>query len=114
MRQTSRCYNCGLPDHQTQVCPRYGPRYPEPGKTALDYAAKAQEIMNLVAADIVKEHNAEHQEDGEDEGIQADERERRNARARAARARAAAERAEQGEGAPGDQELRQGGGMEQG
>lgn len=53
---TTRCYNCGVPGHQTQACPRYGPRYPEPGKTHLDYAQQAQEIMNKVAADILAEH----------------------------------------------------------
>ena len=53
---TTRCYNCGVPGHQTQVCPRYGPRFPEPGKSAEDYVELAQEIMNKVAADILLDH----------------------------------------------------------
>lgn len=53
---TTRCYNCGVSGHQTQVCPRYGPRYPEPGKSTEDYAELAQQIMNQVAADILLEH----------------------------------------------------------
>ena len=52
-----RCYNCGLPGHKTQICPRYGPRYPEPGKTVTDYAEENQRILNLFAADIVEEHD---------------------------------------------------------
>lgn len=53
---TSRCYNCGVPGHQTQVCPRYGPRCPEPGKAFADYAKEHERIMDLVAADILAEH----------------------------------------------------------
>lgn len=59
---TSRCYNCGLQGHQTQVCPRYGPRYPEPGKSSQDYGAEVQRIMDLIAADIVAEHTADHED----------------------------------------------------
>ena len=60
---TSRCYNCGLPGHQTQACPRHGPRYPAPGKTAADYVEQAERVRNLIAQDIVNEHNANHLED---------------------------------------------------
>ena len=60
---TSRCYNCGIPGHQTQDCPRHGPRYPEPGKSFKDYAAKYQEIMDLVAADILREHMGHSEDD---------------------------------------------------
>jgi len=51
-----RCRNCGLLGHKTQVCPRYGPWYPEPGKTKEDYAKEAERIANLVAADVIAEH----------------------------------------------------------
>lgn len=63
MSVTSRCYNCGLPGHQTQVCPHYGPRYPAPGKTAEDYAEVTDRVRKLIAADIINEHNADHSED---------------------------------------------------
>lgn len=63
MSVTSRCYNCGLKGHQTQVCPHYGPRYPAPGKTAEDYAKVADKVRKLIAADIINEHNADHSED---------------------------------------------------
>ncbi len=60
-----RCYNCGLQGHKTQHCPSYGPRYPEPGKTAQDYGDEADRIMKLFAADIVAEHS-EVDEDEDD------------------------------------------------
>lgn len=62
---TTRCYNCGLPGHQTQVCPRYGPRFPEPGKTINDYAEEQQRIMDLVALDVITEHYGLSEEQGE-------------------------------------------------
>jgi hypothetical protein len=43
-------------NHKTQHCPRYGPWYPEPGKTREDYAELAAEIADKVAADILAEH----------------------------------------------------------
>lgn len=59
----SRCRNCGILDHKTQHCPRYGPWYPEPGKTRADYAELAAEITEKVAQDILAEHEAhEHAE----------------------------------------------------
>jgi len=57
-----RCYNCGLEGHKTQVCPSYGPHYPEPGKTREDYKELSQRIANRFAADIIQEH--EVHEDG--------------------------------------------------
>jgi hypothetical protein len=57
-----RCYNCGLEGHRTQVCPSYGPWYPEPGKDKGDYADKAQHIANLFAADIIREHGGDDDE----------------------------------------------------
>jgi len=60
-----RCYNCGLQGHKTQHCPSYGPRYPEPGKTAQDYGDEANRIMALFAADILAEHS-EVDEDEDD------------------------------------------------
>ena len=65
----SRCRNCGILNHQTQHCPRYGPWYPEPGKTREDYAALAERIVTLVAGDILAEHEGseghEHPEEME-------------------------------------------------
>lgn len=60
-----RCYNCGNLGHKTQFCPRFGPRYPEPGKTSQDYGDEAQRIANLFAADIV----AEHEDHGEGDPV---------------------------------------------
>jgi hypothetical protein len=53
---TIRCYNCGGIGHLTQHCARYGPRYPEPGKSSQDYGEDAQRIANLFAEDIIREH----------------------------------------------------------
>lgn len=52
-----RCRNCGILDHRTQACPRYGPWYPEPGKSRADYSEVADEIGRLVARDILHEHD---------------------------------------------------------
>jgi predicted RNA-binding Zn-ribbon protein involved in translation (DUF1610 family) len=51
-----RCYNCGLQGHKTQHCPKFGPRYPAPGKTRQDYVDEDDRIMGLFAADILAEH----------------------------------------------------------
>ena len=59
----NRCLNCGGLGHGERVCPRYGPHYPEPGKTAEDYADERVRIMNLVAEDIVKEHDGPSEDD---------------------------------------------------
>ena len=58
-----RCRNCGLLGHKTQTCPRYGPWYPEPGKTKEDYAKDAERIANLVAADVIAEHEGHELQD---------------------------------------------------
>jgi hypothetical protein len=54
-----RCRNCGEL-HPTQTCEVHGPWYPEEGKTAGDYAELTEKIANLVAADIIAEHEANH------------------------------------------------------
>lgn len=59
-----RCYNCGVVGHKTQVCPSYGPRYPEPGKTRLDYGDLEKQIANLFAADIIREHEEGYDDAG--------------------------------------------------
>lgn len=51
-----RCLNCGKPDHSTVKCETYGPRYMEPGKTLMDYEDEHRRIMDLVARDIIAEH----------------------------------------------------------
>jgi hypothetical protein len=58
-----RCRNCGLLGHRTQVCPRYGPWYPEPGKTKEDYEKEATRIAQLVAADVIAEHEGRELQD---------------------------------------------------
>lgn len=58
-----RCYNCGLPGHLTQYCPSYGPRFPAPGKSSQDYGDETQRISNLIAGDIVQQHEERHQDD---------------------------------------------------
>lgn len=58
----TRCRNCGDPYHLTQHCPRFGPWYPEPGKTAEDYKDKAAYITTLVAQDILNEHEPHEDE----------------------------------------------------
>jgi hypothetical protein len=62
----NRCRNCGNPAHKTQHCPRFGPWYPEPGKSRMDYADLADQISRLVAADILAEHEG-HSHDGEED-----------------------------------------------
>lgn len=51
-----RCRNCGLLGHRTQMCPSYGPWYPAPGKTKDDYEKLRIKIANLIAADVIAEH----------------------------------------------------------
>jgi hypothetical protein len=53
---TERCHNCGELGHRTRHCTVYGPRFLEPGKTIADYAAEAERIAQLFAADIIMEH----------------------------------------------------------
>lgn len=57
-----RCRNCGILDHRTQHCPRYGPWFPEPGKQREDYAELASLITELVARDVLAEHALDHDE----------------------------------------------------
>lgn len=62
-RDQMRCRNCGTLGHKTQVCPRYGPWYPEPGKTRADYTKLAEKIVQLVAKDIMAEHEGREPEE---------------------------------------------------
>lgn len=47
----------------TQKCPRYGPFWPEPGKTREDYAELIQEIADKNAQDIIREHEGHEDRD---------------------------------------------------
>jgi hypothetical protein len=58
-----RCRNCGI-WHPTQECDRYGPMFPAPGRTSVDYADIATAIADRVAADIVNEHLDTDSEEG--------------------------------------------------
>ena len=42
--------------HLPRACPNYGWYYPAPGKTRLDYAEDRQRVQDLIAADIISEH----------------------------------------------------------
>lgn len=57
-----RCRNCGILDHRTQHCPRYGPWFPAPGKERADYEELANLITELVARDVLAEHAVDHDE----------------------------------------------------
>ena len=57
-----RCRNCGLL-HKTHTCPSWGPMFPAPGKTKEDYAKLHEKIQNMLAADIIAEHDGD---DGDD------------------------------------------------
>jgi hypothetical protein len=61
-----RCYNCGLIGHRTQSCARYGPRFPEPGKTFQDYTSERERIANLFASDIIADHQSHTVDEDED------------------------------------------------
>lgn len=111
MRPTSRCYNCGIPGHQTQVCPHYGPRFPGPGMTVADYEETAQKIRNLLAADIINEHNSDHSEDEDLENLQARRRERRRTGSDTAGAGTQTEAGEHEDSPSGDSALQPGSGV---
>jgi hypothetical protein len=59
-----RCNNCGILGHLPRACPNYGWYYPAPGKTRLDYEKDRQRVQDLIASDIISEH--EVHEDDED------------------------------------------------
>lgn len=59
MRQ--RCRNCGGLEHLTHQCEEFGPWYPQPGVPLDHYAGDKERIDNLVAGDILAEHEAEHE-----------------------------------------------------
>jgi hypothetical protein len=65
----TRCRNCGNAAHKTQHCPRFGPWYPEPGKTSADYADIRDMIATKVAADILAEHEGHSYDGDEDLGM---------------------------------------------
>ncbi len=60
----SRCRNCGELDHLTQDCEDYGPWFPAPDKVREDYAEQEERISHLVAADILHEHERDHESEG--------------------------------------------------
>ena len=49
--------------HKTNVCPKWGPWFPEPGKTKDDYEKLAKKIANLIAGDIMAEHEGRELQD---------------------------------------------------
>lgn len=51
-----RCNNCGVLGHLPRACPNYGWYYPAPGKTREDYTEDRQRVQDLIAADIIQEH----------------------------------------------------------
>jgi hypothetical protein len=59
-----RCRNCGDDQHLTQDCQSDGPWFPAEGKNRMDYSEEAERISRLVAADILHEHERDH--DGAD------------------------------------------------
>ena len=57
-----RCNNCGVLGHLPRTCPNYGWYFPAPGKTRLDYVQDRQRVQDLIAADIISEHEP-HEDD---------------------------------------------------
>ena len=57
----TRCRNCGDARHLTQECVTDGPWFPAEGKTRADYAQEEQRISQLVAVDIIHEHEQDHE-----------------------------------------------------
>lgn len=58
-----RCNNCGLLGHLPRSCPNYGWYYPAPDKTREDYAEDRQRVMDLIAGDIIREHEPDEADD---------------------------------------------------
>lgn len=58
-----RCNNCGVLGHLPRACPNYGWYYPAPGKTRLDYIQDRQRVQDLIAADIIREHEVDEADD---------------------------------------------------
>lgn len=59
-----RCNNCGTLGHLPRTCPNYGWYYPAPGKVREDYTEDRQRVQDLIARDIVEEHEV-HEDDDE-------------------------------------------------
>jgi hypothetical protein len=57
-----RCNNCGTLGLLRRTCPNYGWYYPAPGKTREDYTEVRQRVQDLIAADIIAEHEP-HEDD---------------------------------------------------
>lgn len=51
-----RCNNCGTLGHLPRTCPNYGWYYPAPGKSREDYEDDRQRVQDLIAGDIIAEH----------------------------------------------------------
>lgn len=58
----NRCRNCGDARHLTQECLTDGPWFPGEGKTRADYTKEEERISQLVAVDIIHEHELGHLE----------------------------------------------------
>lgn len=58
-----RCNNCGTLGHLPRSCPNYGWYFPAPGKVREDYAEDRQRVLDLIAADIIREHEPDETED---------------------------------------------------
>jgi hypothetical protein len=58
-----RCNNCGNLGHLPRVCPNYGWYFPAPGKSREDYVGDRQRVQDLIARDIIREHEAHEDND---------------------------------------------------
>ncbi len=58
-----RCNNCGTLGHLPRSCPNYGWYFPAPGKSREDYAEDRQRVQDLIAGDIIREHEPDEAED---------------------------------------------------
>ena len=58
-----RCNNCGTLGHLPRTCPNYGWYFPAPGKSREDYVEDRQRVQDLIAGDIIREHEPDEDED---------------------------------------------------
>lgn len=49
--------------HLPRACPNYGWYFPAPGKTREDYVEDRQRVQDLIARDIITEHDVEESDD---------------------------------------------------